>query len=290
MFEDCIFDLDIDPDGMSNHDPPVSLPSSSASYYGNLSLAKAPPNILDLTSNTNRKVGCESMDRLAHVLSEQASISEYTHIRTRAPILPKERPWGYKTENQMRSCYSRRRDGMLASALPSQPRDNGSFRPRAGTQADVVITDAEPSLETMQSIRSRRQMDLRPQHNPCLKHLLATMVERNVQCNVQSSAPEHPALTPRSLLPRIISSAEPRGGSGMIGFDDLMDLEVDPNYCEGDDEALLNDTVALRQASLPAGIRKHGVLRYRSSADAGVQSRNMKRNIPRMRRRPKMKA
>ncbi|RYP26078.1 hypothetical protein DL767_008181 [Monosporascus sp. MG133] len=117
------------------------------------------------------------------------------------------------------------------------------------------------------------------------------MVENNVQCNVQGSTPDPPALGSRSSISRLRASAQPGDSSQFEQADnDLMDLVVDANYCEGDDEILLKDTIALREAGAPARIRKLGALKYRSSADAGAHCRNMKKNIPRMRRRPKTKA
>ncbi|RYP66311.1 hypothetical protein DL770_008818 [Monosporascus sp. CRB-9-2] len=143
----------------------------------------------------------------------------------------------------------------------------------------------------MQSRKFRRQTDPRLQQNPCLEILLTTMVENNVQCNVQGSTPDPPALGSRSSISRLRASAQPGDNSQLEqADDDLMDLEVDANYCEDDDEILLNDTIALREAGAPAGIRKLGALKYRSSADASSHYRNIKKNIPRMRRRQKTKA
>ncbi|RYP64532.1 hypothetical protein DL771_008721 [Monosporascus sp. 5C6A] len=143
----------------------------------------------------------------------------------------------------------------------------------------------------MQSGGLRRRADPRLQQNPCLENLLTTMVENNVQCNVQRSTPDPPALGSRSSISRLRASAQPGDSSQSEQADDsLMELEVDANYCEGEDESLLNDTIALREAGAPAGIRKLGALKYRSSADAASHCRNMKKNIPRMRRRLKTKA
>ncbi|RYP82005.1 hypothetical protein DL769_001762 [Monosporascus sp. CRB-8-3] len=143
----------------------------------------------------------------------------------------------------------------------------------------------------MRSRKPRRQTDSRLQQNPCLENLLTTMVENNVQCNVQGSTPDPPGLGWRSSISRLRASAQPGDSSQFEQADDvLMDLVVDANYCEGDDEILLNDTIALREAGAPAGIRKLGALKYRSSADAGSHCRNTKKNIPRVRKRQKTKA
>ncbi|RYO92286.1 hypothetical protein DL766_001777 [Monosporascus sp. MC13-8B] len=143
----------------------------------------------------------------------------------------------------------------------------------------------------MQSRKLRRQTDPRFQQNPWLENMLTTMVENNVQCNVQRSSPDPPALGLPSSISLLRASAQPGDCSQSEQADDvLMDLAVDANYCEGDDEILLNDTIALREAGAPAGIRKPGALKYRSSVDAGSHSRHMKKNIPRMRRRQKKKA
>ena len=302
MFEDYIFDLNVysDSDDMPD-DPPISPTSSSAFLHnGHYSLAAAAPTGLDVASNANLFEN-ESVDRLAHELDERASISG-RQARRPQQKLAKDRSVERRSES-LAGRHALGRDAVPITSYRMQPPVNreacrASFRQRAETQPDIAAAaggGAESSLEaTYQSKRLRRQTDPRPQqqqNNPCLENLLTTMVEHNVQCNVQSSGPEPtPMLTSRPSLLRISSSVVPSGcGSGLAVFDDLMPLEVDANYCEGEDDALLNDTVALRDAGAPAGVKKHGGLRYRTSADVGGQYRNMKRNVPRMRRRPKTK-
>jgi hypothetical protein len=158
------------------------------------------------------------------------------------------------------------------------------FRQRAGTQPSVSVSEAEPVSGLYQAKRLRRQTDARAQ-NPCLQNLMTTMIHQGVQCNVQVSAPSTPNMTSRSLH-RVPSFMAPLNGSKS----DLMDLdtqlEVDSNC---DDDAFLTEALALRRASGPAGVRKYGPVRYRSSAEAAQQCSNMKKNVPRMRRRPKVK-
>ncbi|KAI1631709.1 hypothetical protein F4809DRAFT_149973 [Biscogniauxia mediterranea] len=116
--------------------------------------------------------------------------------------------------------------------------------------------------------------------------LVTDMVENGVQCNVRSSAP--------SLAPQPANSActipiEPGNGPDADMCEDAMNLEVDLGYREQDDKSLLDDTIVLRRAGTPAGISKFGFLRYRSSTEAALSRKDMKRSVPRMRRRRKNK-
>ncbi|RYO88019.1 hypothetical protein DL764_008778 [Monosporascus ibericus] len=308
MFEGSIshrkayLDLDLNLDTIADDDdmPPISPPSalhnrSSSPAAIRIPIITAPPTITDTALNSQAHHHSdvnESIDRLAHVLREQATIS-----RRNEQILLEGCPLGKRSETPL-SGHSTAQDAVSKSDLPSQQPVNTeelqTYGRGAETQANIWLTGTETCSEAREAIQSRklrRQTDLRLQQNPGLEILLTTMVENNVQCNVQGSTPDPPDLGSRSSISRLPSSAQPGGSSQFKqADDDLMDLVVDANYCEGEDEILLNDTIALREAGGPAGIRKLGALKYRSSAEAGSHCRNLKKNIPRMRRRQKTKA
>lgn len=128
--------------------------------------------------------------------------------------------------------------------------------------------------------------------------LMTTMIENGVQCNVHTSRPTSPKPSPYPLSSNLIQpSSKPIKSkkpdynlNPQMFHDSNMELEVDVNFCNGedDDEVSLSGPSALRDASTPAGVRKFGYLKYRSSYEAAARCKNMKKNIPRMRKRPKV--
>jgi hypothetical protein len=164
-----------------------------------------------------------------------------------------------------------------------------SGRQRADTQPTVLVSQSEAnSAAIAQSRRMRRQTDAKVQ-NPCLENLMNTMIEYGVQCNVQSSAPSTPTMLVRPPLSRTPSGIDLNAVADSGALDPLMSLEVDSNDSDQDGESWLHETLTLRKASAPAGIRKFGTLRFRTSAEAAQQCSNLKKNETRMRRRPKAK-
>ncbi|KAI5927440.1 hypothetical protein F4810DRAFT_650985 [Camillea tinctor] len=116
--------------------------------------------------------------------------------------------------------------------------------------------------------------------------LVTDMIENGVQCNVRGSTP---SLASQPLNTACTFPIEARNGSDLDVFEDAMNLEIDLGYREQDDKPLLDDAMILRQAGAPAGINKFGFLRYRSSTEAALSCKNMKRSVPRMRRRRRNK-
>ena len=312
MYQDCVSSLTVDADDdIPDDDPPITR---DLGFHVNWPppATTTPPFTIEfpLDSNTDRLAGDESINRLADELDEQASLSDrrlwwISHERRTAP--------GNGQEDVVaRRSYLRAQDAVLATPasgpqMKLEAEESGMtlWRRRAGSRLDTPISEMELCPAESNSLQS--QAESRPQHNYCREDLLTTMVERNVQCNVQGSGPlsKLPGPTHRSSYQKFQWFGEPggsdsgsrsRSGSrsgGLASFDYMMGLEVDPNYCEGEDEALLHDTVALREAGAPAGIRRKATssnLRYRTSAEVGAQYRNLKRNVPRMRRRPKAKS
>ncbi|KAI0913907.1 hypothetical protein F4823DRAFT_469762 [Ustulina deusta] len=138
--------------------------------------------------------------------------------------------------------------------------------------------------------RPRRATDVRL-HKSASNHrmlgLVTGMIENGVQCNVQNSTPLSPAgpSSTSSAIPASMRCVEPSDAMDSHLLPDRMQLEVDMGFSELDEETMLNDSLALRHASTPAGIRKFGFLRYRSSSEAAQSCKNMKKSVPRMRRR-----
>ncbi|KAI1087492.1 hypothetical protein F5B19DRAFT_65141 [Rostrohypoxylon terebratum] len=162
------------------------------------------------------------------------------------------------------------------------------------------IVNGDPNLAAPDGNTPWRQPGSRPSSasNSRTLDLMTTMIENGVQCNVHTSRPTSPKPSPYPLTSNLIPpSSEPikfkspdYNLNPQMFHDSNMELEVDPNFCLGDDddEVALSGPSALRDASTPAGVRKFGYLKYRSSYEAAARCKNMKRNIPRMRKRPKV--
>ena len=334
MYQDCISSLSVDADDDGPDDDPPTAAIGGAGVHHISWSPPAPttsavtmaPFMIDLVPDPNPSglSGDDTVNRLAHELDEQASLTD-THLRrlhsSRRPI-PRnysradDPAAGRRSRPRIRNAVSTP-GGPLAESWFDAEEPGISFQQTAHARPDVPVTWGDPCSD---ADRHRRQTEPRPPQNHCRENLLTTMVEHSVQCNVQGSAPsEHPGSAPRRPShQRLQCLAEPGSGGrsnyngggrrgsdvhrppGLIAFDDMAGLEVDPSYCEADDDVLLRDIMALREAGGPAGIRKtvsaypaypnnHHHLRYRSSADVGAQYRNLKRNVPRMRRRPNTK-
>ncbi|KAI0186736.1 hypothetical protein EV127DRAFT_165277 [Xylaria flabelliformis] len=119
--------------------------------------------------------------------------------------------------------------------------------------------------------------------------LVTGMIENGVQCNVHNSTPSSPTrkLSVSSTLPASMRHIEAQDPIEPHLLPSRLQLEVDQGFSELDEETLLNESLALRHAGTPAGIRKFGFLRYRSSSEAAQSCKNMKKSVPRMRRRRK---
>lgn len=236
----------------------------------------------------------KSIDTLAHTLSRQGlQLEGSTSVSPRSsPALPLSSlsdvahpPPGPTVEVEVdraapvndSSLHNRRDLDSLALPPPSLP--------------SAMDTDPRsPTLEHGASLRERRDPRLTTTANPTssrqtAQSLLEDMVFNETQCNVRS-APLPPP--PLAIQPGpIAAAAEPS-----ISVDpSCLGLEVDEAYCEGnnDDEELsfMNDIMAYRRGT-QGGMRSHGLLRYRPSADAGLRCSKVVRNRPRMRKRPKL--
>ncbi|KAI1332715.1 hypothetical protein F5Y16DRAFT_394023 [Xylariaceae sp. FL0255] len=163
------------------------------------------------------------------------------------------------------------------------------------SQSQLQFTDNNRSgAKLTEPKRLRRHTDTTRLHRSASNlRTLDLMVENGVQCNVQLSTPPTPTRTSSacSVQPEPIQIAQdddPRSQpppSPPPPIPRSMELEVDLGFSEHDDDTMLSETLALRHASTPVGIRKLGYLRYRSSTEAALACKNMKRSAPRMRRR-----
>lgn len=187
----------------------------------------------------------------------------------------------------------------LDSCPQTIPPWHESPRPPGPSQFDLV-SDApsedkseDTSLSKTNDVkRLRRSTDTRLHRsasNLRMLGLVTGMIENGVQCNIQNSSPPSPAgtLSTSSALPASMRFIEPRDPIDPRASPGRMQLEVDVGSNELDEETLLNESLGLRHASTPAGIRKFGLLRYRSSSEAAQSCKNMKKSVPRMRRRRK---
>ncbi|KAI1098781.1 hypothetical protein F4804DRAFT_113149 [Jackrogersella minutella] len=123
--------------------------------------------------------------------------------------------------------------------------------------------------------------------------LMSNMVENGVQCNVRASRSISPMPAPRKpsssdLTPSIgpIYNINPQ-----IMHNGDMEVEVDPDFCkndDNDDEDPSSGPSVFRDASVPSRVRKFGYLKYRSSSEAAARCKNMRKSLPRMRKRPKV--
>ncbi|KAI1120756.1 hypothetical protein F5Y10DRAFT_117475 [Nemania abortiva] len=170
-----------------------------------------------------------------------------------------------------------------------------SPRPSGPLRSHSLVPDAPPEDKPLPKPndlrRPRRSTDTRlhkSASNLRMLDLVTGMIENGVQCNVQTSTPPSPSKTPSSsAFPTSIGCIDPPDPMNPHIPPGRMDLEIDMSYGPLDEETLLNDNLALRHASAPAGIRKYGFLRYRSSSEAAQACKNMKKSVPRMRRRRK---
>ncbi|KAJ9156519.1 hypothetical protein NKR23_g1285 [Pleurostoma richardsiae] len=148
-----------------------------------------------------------------------------------------------------------------------------SQRPIVSPPEEYVLKASEDSRRVMRKINA--QFNNNPVNVKAVHSLVEDMIATGNQCNVYSTTP----VTPQA--------AEPDNADRMDLESDT--LEVDDANCEEGlvDDSALENLVSLRHASMPNGIRKHGPLRFRTSADIALRCPNVVRSVPRMRRRRK---
>ncbi|KAI1284057.1 hypothetical protein F5Y07DRAFT_98656 [Xylaria sp. FL0933] len=169
-----------------------------------------------------------------------------------------------------------------------------TLHPPGPIHFDTMVTDAPSDDKSLPRAndhkRPRRPTEVRLHKSASslrMLDLVTGMIENGVQCNVQSSTPPSPAKTvsASSAIAASTDCIETKDAIDSHLLPGHMELEIDMGFSELDEDTLLNDNLALRHASTPAGIRKFGFLRYRSSSEAAQSCKNMKKSTPRMRRR-----
>ncbi|KAI1344913.1 hypothetical protein F5Y15DRAFT_11083 [Xylariaceae sp. FL0016] len=295
----------------SGHDPRRQLSSGQPErdHFARTAAVSSSCSPLRHQPRSTRLRDAEGMEVLVHKLSQQSLLPD-----SPSPSISEEADQENLSDFSSNSKPSQRSTPLPVTASAASPMQLDSSQ---SVRASMSTTGGEHQLQQRSSLPQLREGHavapseehvptekalnaVRPKWQPELRlrnksssnlrtlTLMTEMVERNIQCNVQGSAPA----TPVSTLPMPDENTyiEPDDQPDRDFFGRPMDLEIDIGYCEQDDETLLSDTLGLRHASTPAGIRKFGFLRYRSSAEAAQQCKNMKRSVPRMRRRRKTNA
>jgi hypothetical protein len=139
--------------------------------------------------------------------------------------------------------------------------------------------------------RLQRQINVQMQssstHIRDISTLVEDMIVTNSQCRLHKST-SRPYLSspPPSSDPRdelVIDTTELQSPERTLTLDDEGFSEI------ADEDWGVEEEMTLRRASTPSGIRKHGIIRWRGSADcvAAVDAagRTKVRSVPRMRRR-----
>ncbi|KAI4862967.1 hypothetical protein F4820DRAFT_450452 [Hypoxylon rubiginosum] len=188
---------------------------------------------------------------------------------------------------------------------PIMPNPQPQFQPQHRRHESI---DSQSDLQSDDSIAGDAELRVRKRNRfwrstkkplrsaspskPRRPDLMADMIESGEQCNVHNAAPQ-PSTGPSQPLPAFLINlmASAKFDDNMntqFVDDDTMELVVDKDHCGGQDEAAgPSSSITLRDAGGPAGIKKVGRLRYRTSIEAASRCKNMKRSVPRMRRRPK---
>ncbi|KAI1418451.1 hypothetical protein F5Y13DRAFT_149198 [Hypoxylon sp. FL1857] len=299
MFEDFAFTVKADSDALSDDDDPPPSPKSKPSDHS------SPPRVTMATPATAEySTDGDRIESLVRKMSKQ------TLVRELQPALPSETR-NCDTDFRLPTSQMPIRIQIQAPSeapgssmeldtnQPTQPIiDNHATHSRMQRYYEIIgnhperpIADEESSLRVSDGDRLRRQLETRPNSNPPRTRtvdLMRNMIENGVQCNVHISRPNSPMIAARQPSPAANLTHPDFSINPQIFADSNMELEVDMDFLrQDDDETSPSDLLALRNASTPAGIRKFGYLKYRSSYEAAARCKNMRKSIPRMRRRPK---
>ncbi|KAI1085158.1 hypothetical protein F5B20DRAFT_132080 [Whalleya microplaca] len=251
----------------------------------------------------------DRIETLVHQMSKQTLIpnlqcgfelnADHSEVRSKASIQQAQVPAQIResTEHPIQFDSNQQLaepliDNQPTSLHTQQQQDHRQER-IAGTDGPVTEDTASFRNRILDGKRSRQQSEARLRNNsssnPRTLDLMTNMIENGEQCNVQTSA-SGPPLVARQPSSSFAPFIEPDDNVNQQPLDgDNMDLEVDSGCGDPSEESPSRDSQALRHAGTPAGIRKAGFLRYRTSAEVALQCKNMKRSVPRMRRRPKIK-
>ncbi|KAI0137792.1 hypothetical protein F4776DRAFT_83387 [Hypoxylon sp. NC0597] len=302
MFEHFAFTLKADSDTTSDDDDPPPSPKSKPSDRSSPTMATMaiPPNAVynsdgDRIESLVRKMSKQTLLRELQPTSSVESQNCETDFN-----LPSE-----QTPIQIQIEASSDIPGtsmeLDTNQHPQPVIDNHATQSRLQRHYEIVenrpqqsITDKDSSLRVPVDDRPRRQSETRLNSNPPSSRtidLMTNMIENGVQCNVHISRPTSPMPAPQQPSPaaHLAPSSHPDLNiNPQIFANSNVELEVDMDFLrQGSDETPPSDSLALREAGAPVGIKKFGYLKYRSSYEAAARCKNMRKSVPRMRRRPK---
>ncbi|KAI0394318.1 hypothetical protein F5Y17DRAFT_265480 [Xylariaceae sp. FL0594] len=267
-----------------------TLPMTPPDTDGDTELAKEPHGVLSrnldyIVHKLNRKPMLQDTVRW-HLLREEELPIQATEPLApfrQIPVPVQSAELGPVTEPT--SGLSTRCDyNSSMQGIPIPP-----ARMQSDSQAHDLPAEDKRLPDPSDSKRSRRGTESRlhkSASNLRMLGLVTDMIENGIQCQLQSSRPPSPTKTPAvPPLPAYNRS----GGTGYTLDPEIvpsrLELEVDMDLGAVDEESPLGEALALREASSPAGIHKFGILRYRSSSEAAHSCKNMRKSVPRMRRR-----
>ncbi|KAH8671208.1 hypothetical protein BX600DRAFT_509901 [Xylariales sp. PMI_506] len=138
--------------------------------------------------------------------------------------------------------------------------------------------DSLPSPPTVEYSAVRRSLSPRVVR----ESLVEMMITHGVQCSVHAPASH-------LLSGNMLASPSDRSLGDLIGDVDIP-LEIDDINFREEEEAMLRSIVSLRQAAGPGGVRRLNGLKYCTSSEAALKSKNLKRNKIKMRKRPKSRS
>ncbi|KAI2467409.1 hypothetical protein F4781DRAFT_311197 [Annulohypoxylon bovei var. microspora] len=315
MFEDFAFTQKADSDTTSDDDHPPPSPKSKSSKESSPTMATLAMPTNALFNQDGDRIDClvRKMSQQTFVRDSRSALSlEFQNceadfnlptnqmpiqIQIQAPSTSTGPSAGPSTRTSIELDPNQPIVPVIDSRpteLPQQQRyseitENQARHPIASEDSNLTDGDRpwrQPETRLNNSASNYRSLDL-----------MTNMIENGVQCNVHASRPTSPLLSPYPLSSNLISpSSDPiqfkkpdYNINPQIMHDSNIELEVDVNFRNGDDdEDSPSGSSALRDASTPAGVRKFGYLKYRSSYEAAARCKNMRKNIPRMRKRPKV--
>jgi hypothetical protein len=272
----------------SRSDPtlPMTPPDTDGDKEAiNGSHAAVSRNLDYLVHKLNRKPILQDSVRW-HYLREESQIQDTEQLApfTRISMQPLEPTPTLEPISELSMRYNNK---------PSMYPTHDILLPPASILLDSQAADLQPEDKHLprpsDTKRSRRSTDTRLHRsasNLRMLSLVTDMIENGVQCQVQTSTPPSP--TKASIVlssPTHVYHNEAQDRPDPEILPSRMELEVDMNLGAVDEGPAVSEALALRQASSPAGISKFGVLRYRSSSEAAHSCKNMRKSVPRMRRR-----
>ncbi|KAI1861453.1 uncharacterized protein JN550_010833 [Neoarthrinium moseri] len=288
MFEDFTFDQRVNPGTAPDPDTrlsPTDVPADWSSSQRLAAPTQSSSTPYQRTQRTQRN--SETIDTLAHQLSRQSLLSRTQHEGLESISVPVE-------------DASSQRSPVASSSVPSQaplaqqPSETlQNSPPRNLDRAQSQLPDSRTDLVASCASGPQPRIDTRCQTNPSnpravREALMEIMIAHGVQCNVQNSSPPTPVSNSQPGFPSG-SSTDPIEPADQSMLDALEPLEVDMDFREQEEEALIRNLVTLRQAGMAGGIRKPNGLKFCTSTEAALKCKNLKRNKLKMRKRDRSK-